>query len=42
MPQPKRPVAFWIVCLFLTLSVIVLSLGQTTAIFAYDFAVGLG
>jgi hypothetical protein len=42
MPPTKRPIAFWVVCVFLTSSVIVLSLGQTTALFAYDFAVGLG
>jgi hypothetical protein len=42
MPREKRPAAFWIICLFLTLSVIVLLLGQTTALVAYDFAVRLG
>jgi hypothetical protein len=42
MPNRKRPVAFWVICVFLALSVIVLLLGQTTSIFAYDFAVRLG
>jgi hypothetical protein len=42
MPKDKRPVAFWIICVFLALSVIVLLLGQTTSLFAYDFAVRLG
>jgi hypothetical protein len=42
MPSDKRPVAFWIISAFLALSVVVLVLGQTTSLFAYDFAVSLG
>jgi len=42
MPAGKRPRAFWVICAFLVLSAILLLVGQTTAIFAYDFAVGLG
>jgi hypothetical protein len=42
MPGEKRSVAFWIICAFLALSVVVLVLGQTTSLFAYDFAVKLG
>jgi len=42
MSERKRPVAFWIISVFLALSVIVLLLGQTTSLFAYDFAVRLG
>lgn len=42
MPIEKRPLTLWIICVFLVLSVIVLVLGQTTSLFAYDFAVQLG
>jgi hypothetical protein len=42
MPGEKRSVAFWFICAFLALSVVVLALGQTTSLFAYDFAVRLG
>ena len=42
MPTEKRPIAFWIISVFLALSAIVLVLGQTTSLFAYDFAVRLG
>ncbi|MEN8145758.1 MAG: hypothetical protein ABFS14_12510 [Gemmatimonadota bacterium] len=42
MQKEKRPVAFWVISVFLVLSVVVLLLGQTTALFAYDFAVRLG
>jgi len=42
VPTEKRPIAFWIICGFFALSVIVLVLGQTTSLFAYDFAVRLG
>jgi len=38
----KRPLAFWGICVFLVLSLIVLLIGQTTAIFAYEFAVSIG
>ena len=42
MTVDKRPVAFWIICVFLALSAMVFVLGQTTALFSYDFAVRLG
>ena len=42
MPNERRPLAFWIICVFLALSAVVLVLGQTTALFAYEFAVRLG
>jgi hypothetical protein len=42
MPTEKRPIAFWSICVFLAFSVILLGLGQTTSLFAYDFAVWLG
>ena len=42
MPNEKRPVAYWIICSFLALSVILFLLGQTTSLFAYDFAVRIG
>jgi hypothetical protein len=42
MPTERRPLAFWIICVFLALSAAVLVLGQTTALFAYEFAVRLG
>jgi len=38
----RRPAAFWGICIFLVLSLIVLLIGQTSAIFAYDFAVSIG
>jgi hypothetical protein len=42
MTGRKRPLALWGICVFLALSVVVLLLGQTSALFAYDFAVSLG
>jgi len=42
MSSNNRPIAFWIISGFLGLSVIVLAVGQTTSLFAYDFAVRLG
>lgn len=38
----KRPAAFWVIVVFHVLSTILLLIGQTTAIFAYDFTVRLG
>ncbi len=38
----KRPVAFWIIVIFHVLSAVLLLIGQTTAMFAYDFAVSIG
>lgn len=42
MSTEKRPLVFWIICVFLALSTVVLALGQTTSLFAYEFAVRLG
>lgn len=42
MIKEKRPVSFWIFEIFLMASLFLLLLGQTTAIFNYDFAVSLG
>jgi hypothetical protein len=38
----KRPVAFWVIVIFHALSATLLLIGQTTAMFAYDFAVRIG
>ena len=38
----KRPMAFWVVIVFMSVSVALLVLGQTTAVFDYEFAVNLG
>ena len=38
----KRPIEFWIVIVFMSLSVALLLLGQTMALFNYNFAVSLG
>lgn len=37
-----RPTAFWVISVFLSLSLVFLLLGQTSAIFTYDWAVSLG
>ena len=42
MEHAKRPVAFWIITGFLTVSMILLLMGQTMALIDYDFAVQLG
>ena len=42
MTRAKRPVTFWVVVVFLALSLVSLLMGQTMAIFNYDFAVQLG
>jgi hypothetical protein len=42
MGQTKRPIAFWVVTGFLTVSMILLLMGQTMALFDYNFAVQLG
>ena len=42
MQKMIRPGAFWVILIFLALSVVLLLLGQTTSLFAYDFAVRLG
>ena len=38
----KRPIAFWVICVFFIYSMLFLLAGQTTALFNYDFAVRLG
>jgi len=40
--QKKRPMAFWVVIIVMSLSVILLLLGQTMAVFNYEFVVSLG
>ena len=42
MEYIKRPVAFWIFTGFLTVSMILLLMGQTMALVDYDYAVQLG
>ena len=42
MSSKKRPMAFWGICAFLIVSLVMLLVGQTSAIFAYEFAVSLG
>ena len=42
MTQVRRSVAFWGLCVFLVLGMALLLVGQTTAVFAYDFAVAMG
>lgn len=37
-----RPFAFWVIMVFLSLSVVLLILGQTIAVFNYELAVNLG
>ena len=38
----QRPMAFWVMIIVMSLSVILLLLGQTMAVFNYEFAVSLG
>ena len=42
METIKRPVPFWIIIVFLIVSIVLLLMGQTMAIFNYEFAVKLG
>ena len=42
MTVMKRPVTFWILIFIMTLSAILFLLGQTTAVFNYEFAASLG
>lgn len=42
MSSAGRPMTFWIVVVFLALSIVLMLLGQTMAVFNYDFAVRLG
>lgn len=42
MANTRRPLAYWFIIAYLGLSVPLLLLGQTMAIFDYDFTMGLG
>lgn len=42
MESIKRPMSFWIITVFLFISLVLLLAGQTMAIIDYDFAVQLG
>jgi hypothetical protein len=42
MASAKRPISFWVITVFLIVSLILLLVGQTMAIFNYEFAVKLG
>ena len=42
MESIKRPMSFWIITIFLFISLVLLLTGQTMAIINYDFAVQLG
>ena len=42
MPATKRPIVFWVVVAFLALSVVLMLMGQTMAVFNYDRAVQMG
>ena len=42
MQRIRRPLAFWIVIVALVLSIVVMLIGQATAVFDYDRAVELG
>ena len=42
MASAKRRISFWVIIVFLIVSMILLLMGQTMAIFNYEFAVKLG
>ena len=42
MANAKRAVSFWVIIVFLIVSMVLLLMGQTMAIFNYEFAVKLG
>lgn len=42
MADAGRPVTFWFIVLFLGASILLMLIGQTTAVFDYDLAVRLG
>jgi hypothetical protein len=42
MANKKRPISFWVIILFLIVSMVLLMMGQTMAVFNYEFAVKLG
>jgi len=39
MASAKRPVSFWVIIVFLIVSMVLLLMGQTMAIFNYEFAI---
>ena len=41
MPSVKRPKAFWVIVVFLAISIVLMLMGQTMALFNYDLAVCL-
>ena len=42
MARAKRPISFWVIIVFFIVSMILLLMGQTMALFNYEFAVKLG
>jgi len=42
MPNAKRPIAFFVIVVFLSVSIILMLIGQTMAVFNYDFTAQLG
>ncbi len=42
MINAKRSISFWVVMVFLAVSMVLLIMGQAMALFNYDFAVSLG
>ena len=42
MQDHRRPLAFWVITAFLSVSLLLLLMGQTMAVIDYDFAVQLG
>ena len=42
MANARRPIAFWIIVSFLAISILLMLIGQTMAVFNYDLAVRLG
>lgn len=42
MADTNRPVSFWVLMVFLVVSLLLLLIGQTMAVFNYEFAVSLG
>jgi len=42
MQDHKRPFAFWVITAFMSVSLLLLFMGQTMALIDYDFAVQLG
>ena len=42
MLKKNRPVAFWIIIVFLAISIVLMLMGQTMSVFQYEFTVRLG